>query len=155
MTENSQATVYSEIYGILNSLDVSYTNAIPKKLYNLIKEKREKNYNPTYNMDIPLSQQNISKKATAFICMLHYNYWCTSEEEKEKINKILKYNTEKNKDKYFEYERKFNSNTAKKNDNKKIEKDTSINQNKTALVVKKENTWFKRFLKFIRNIFIK
>ena len=54
MVEQSSAQVYSEVYGILNSFGTVYINAIPKKLYNLINENRDKTFNPTYNMSIPL-----------------------------------------------------------------------------------------------------
>ena len=93
--ENAQAMVYSEVYGILNMLGDGYIKLIPIKLYNFIKENKSIEYNPNYDSNIPLAKQNISKNATAFICMLHYNYWCTSEEEKEKLKKVLDYNQKK------------------------------------------------------------
>ena len=105
MIEESKMQVYSEVYGMLNSLGIKYINAVPKKLYNLIDEKRDKSFNPIYDISEPLSEQKISKKATEFICMLHYNYWSTPE-EKIKIKKILKYNTEQARNRYFKYEEK-------------------------------------------------
>ena len=69
--ENAQAMVYSEVYGILNMLGENYIKLIPIKLYNFIKENKSIKYNPNFDNSIPLEQQNISKNATAFICMLH------------------------------------------------------------------------------------
>jgi len=107
MVERNQRLVYSEVYGVLKSLGTTYINLIPKKIFKVIEQEREKSYNPTYNIDIPLAEQKVSKKAATLICVLHYNYWCTTKEEKERINEILKYNTKCNRIKYFEYEKKF------------------------------------------------
>ena len=90
MEQDSMAIGYSEVYSLLNILGQKYINSITKKLYNVIENKRAKSYNPTYDLSIPLYKQKISKKGTALICLLHYNYWCESEEEKNKINQILK-----------------------------------------------------------------
>ena len=153
MVKQTDKLIYSEVYGIINSMGTVYINSIPKKLYNLIKENRDKTYSPIYNISIPLSEQNISKKTAAFICMLHYNYWCTSEEEKEQINKIIKYNTEKNREKYFNYEKNFNDNMFKINNVNEIEEKSQLNNNVTTLIEKKEITWIERFFDFIREIF--
>lgn len=100
MVVNRQATMYSEVYGILNMLGNDYKNSIPKQILNLIEDKRFKDYTPKYNVSIPLWKQNISKGATEFICMLHYNYWIKSEDEKNEIDNILT-NNQKKKDEYL------------------------------------------------------
>ena len=99
----TQAKAYSEVYSLLNTMSPKYIYALPEKLYSIIEEKRDKSYNPTFDLSMPIYKQNISKNATALICILHYNYWCTSEEEKNKIDKVLKYNTEKVKEEYSDY----------------------------------------------------
>ena len=70
------------------------------------------------------------------ICILHYNYWCTSEEEKNNINKILKYNTEKVKEKYSDYENMFNNNKTQLSQEKSNEDGSNKNKNTVALAVK-------------------
>lgn len=152
MIEENKMQVYSEVYGILNSLGRTYINSIPKKLYDLIDEKRDKTFNPIYDVSAPLSEQKISKKATAFICMLHYNYWSTSE-EKIKINKVLKYNTEQARNMYFKYEEKLNKNNAGTDADKSNEKEFVINKDNTAIAVKNDISWFKKILNFFKNIF--
>ena len=151
MEQNIQANAYSEVYGVLKILGPKYINRIPKKLYSLIEENREKSYNPIFDLTIPLSKQNISKEGTSFICLLHYNYWCTSEEEKSKINKILKYNTEQARNKYFEYEKKLNK--LEINIDKPVKKEFNISQNNTAIAVRKNDSIFKRIWKFFKHIF--
>ena len=95
MVKSNNAIIYSEVYGILNILDKKYKDAIPEKLYNFIEANKSPSYNPSYDKSLPLNKQNISSKAAAFICMLHYNYWCKSEQEKERINIVLKHNQQK------------------------------------------------------------
>ena len=125
------------------------------EVYSLIEENRNKSYNPTFDLSIPIYKQNISKNATALICILHYNYWCTSEEEKNKIDKVLKYNTEKVKEKYTDYENMFNSNKTQLSQEKSNEDGSNKNKNTVALAVKNNDTIFKKILRFLKNIFRK
>ena len=155
MEYTTQENVYSEVYSLLNALGSQYINALPKKLYSLIEENRNKSYNPTFDLSIPIYKQNISKNATALICILHYNYWCTSEEEKNKIDKVLKYNTEKVKEKYTDYENMFNSNKTQLSQEKSNEDGSNKNKNTVALAVKNNDTIFKKILRFLKNIFRK
>ena len=151
MEDLSQAHIYSEVYSVLNILGEKYINALPEKLYVLIEENRDKSYNPIFDLTIPLSKQNISKEGTSFICLLHYNYWCTSKEEKIKINKILKYNTEQARNKYFEYEKKLNK--LEINIDKPVKKEFNINDNNTAIAVRKNDSFFKKIWNFFKHIF--
>ena len=144
MEYTTQENVYSEVYSLLNALGPQYINALPKKLYSLIEENRNKSYNPTFDLSIPIYKQNISKNATALICILHYNYWCTSEEEKNKIDKVLKYNTEKVKEKYSDYENMFNSNKTQLSQEKSNEDDSNKNNNTVAIAIKNKDTIFKK-----------
>ena len=100
MVDIKQAKMYSEIYEILEILGDYYKNKIPKKTINLIKESKLEDYTPKYSRNIPLYKQKIDRKVVVFICMLHYNYWCESEEEKKQIKKILKFNQNREIEKY-------------------------------------------------------
>ena len=54
--------IYSEVYQVLNLLGNEYIYKLPTNLINMLKEKREINYNPQYTDDIPLNEQNIKKE---------------------------------------------------------------------------------------------
>lgn len=86
---------YSEVYQILNLLGNEYINKLPNKLFDMLKEKRDINYNPEYKDDIPLYKQNIKKDTISIIAILHLNYWCENENEKDEIRQILRENEEK------------------------------------------------------------
>lgn len=154
--ENAQAMVYSEVYGILNMLGENYIKLIPIKLYNFIKENKSIKYNPNFDNSIPLEQQNISKNATAFICMLHYNYWCTTEEEKAKMDKVLQYNQNKKMEELSKYKDDlFGKNETKTFQNQTMENNVeNANYEQVPVVIQKE-TIFTRFINFFKKLFKK
>lgn len=149
MVIDRQATMYSEVYSILNMLGKNYKNSIPKQILNLIENKRFKEYNPQYNASIPLWKQNISKDATEFICMLHYNYWTKNEDEKNEIDNILTTN-QKKKDEYLKI--KYNPDNLFKN-NTNIEK--NIKAESTDLIEYKESVIKKIINKILKILHIK
>lgn len=149
MLIDRQATMYSEVYSILNMLGKNYKNSIPKQILNLIENKRFKEYNPQYNASIPLWKQNISKDATEFICMLHYNYWTKNEDEKNEIDNILTTN-QKKKDEYLKI--KYNPDNLFKN-NTNIEK--NIKAESTDLIEYKESVIKKIINKILKILHIK
>lgn len=142
MSNNEQSIIYSEVYGILNMLGDNYINSLPKKLYNYIKENRNANYTPIYDINIPLFKQNIKKRTASFLCMLHYKYWCKTVEEKAEIVEILNDNEKKCREKYNV------ENVFKNNERIEIDKVQEI----TVLIEKKENIFTKLFI-FIKNFF--
>ena len=149
MVIDRQATMYSEVYSILNMLGKNYRSSIPKQILNLIENKRFKEYNPKYSVSIPLWKQNISKDATEFICMLHYNYWAKNEDEKNEIDNILSTN-QKKKDEYLKI--KYNPDNIFKN-NTNIEK--NIRAESTDLIEYKEPVIKKIINKILKILHIK
>ena len=87
--------MYSEVYGILQALGEKYINKLPKTVLKVITESKEENYNPEYDMSIPLKEQDINRKSLAMIALFHYNYWCETEEDRKKIKNMLEINEEK------------------------------------------------------------
>ena len=87
--------MYSEVHSILKILGKEYMEKLPKTILKIIIESREENYNPKYDLSIPLKNQDINRKSIAMITLLHYNYWCETQEEKSKLKKMLEENEEK------------------------------------------------------------
>ena len=136
--------IYSEVYQVLNLLGNEYINKLPNSLLNMLKEKRNINYNPQYIEDIPLNKQNIRKETLAIIALLHLNYWCDNEKEKLELKQILK----NNEDRYQqELRNKYNpEDLFKKN------KQENIVENQVSMIEYKEPL-FKRFISKIKSIF--
>ena len=56
MNNEQTRQVYSEIYSVLNLLGKNYINKLPTKLYQLISNKKNRDYIPQYTMDISLEK---------------------------------------------------------------------------------------------------
>ena len=134
---------YSEVSSFLNILLEEDRNKIPKKLRDLIENEKSKEYTPTYSYDIPIENQNISDEAIAMIALLHLNYWCCDNNEKERLNTIF----DDNENKYQkELSEKYNPDNLFKNKQSKVE----TVENSVAMIEYKESiftkikNWFKR-----------
>lgn len=135
--------VFAEVYGILSILGDNYIKRLPRKLYQLIDNSRDSNYFPKYTLNKPFHEQGIHKKSISMIALLHLNYWCNSEEEKNELRKILN-NNETNLQE--ELRAKYNpENIFKKNQ-------THLENNVALIEVKKEKKIHK-IISFIKNFF--
>ncbi len=137
--------IYSEVYQLLNLLGNEYIDKLPKSLFNMLREKRNINYEPKYTEDLPLNKQNIKKETLSIIALLHLNYWCENENEKNELKQIFK----NNEDNYQnELREKYNPDNIFK---KHIQE--NIVKNEVSLVEYKESI-FKRLINKIKSIFI-
>ena len=150
MIDNSQAIMYSEVYAILNALGKEYINLIPSKIYNMIELARKKDYSPIYDLSVPLYKQNISRKSASFLCLLYYNYFCNSEEEKAMIDKVLNENEKKlySSGQYDIFNKKEKETTQIQN---KVENNEYNGQ--TALTIKEKDGIFARIINFFKSLF--
>lgn len=141
--------IYSEVYQILNLLGTEYTEKLPAKLMNMLKEKRAINYNLQYIEELPLNEQNIRKETMAIIVLLYLNYWCEDENEVAEINNILKNNEEKYQ---LELRERYNPDNIfkkQKQETKNVEEQIA---NETAMIPYKKSI-FARIINKIKNIF--
>ena len=91
----SQSQVYAEIYSVLSTLGGQYIRKLPQNILNAIADGRDEQYERKINADMPLEEQNLSKKAIAMLAALKLDYWCENEEEKKALQDILSLNEEK------------------------------------------------------------
>ena len=143
--------VYSEVYAFLNIVSEEDRNKIPKKLKEMIEEEREKEYTPSYTFEIPIEEQEISDEAIAMIALLHLNYWCEDENEKERLNEIFNENEKKYQD---ELREKYNPDNLFKN-NKYKEEQLSEEQTNSVAMVEYKETIFRKLKEWFRNLFNK
>ena len=140
--------IYSEVYSILNLLGESYIKKLPVSLFNMIKEEKKQDYNLKYDAKINLGEQNIKRETLSMIALFHLNYWCNSDEEKNKLKTLFKINEEKHQAKIRE---QYNpDNLFKKNKEKEITE--NIIENQVAMIEYKESI-FKKIFNKIKNIF--
>lgn len=134
---------YSEVYEFINALGDEYKNKIPKQLYVKIKEQRDKNYVPKY--DINQESADFSNEALSLISAINLQYWCEDSEEKERLKKVYTDNTQKEEQKYS-YENLFKSNKAEK----QIQEEQPIEN--VQMIEYKEKNVFNRILNKIKTI---
>ena len=140
--------IYSELYQILTLLGEEYIEKLPHNLPKLLEENRNLEYIPQYTGKIPFNQQQVRKETLAILALIHLNYWCEDDEEKQKLLQMLNKN-----------EQSFQEELREQYNPDEIFKDrkrTGIlqEQENMALVLIKEN-WCKKMIKKIKDIFKK
>lgn len=134
---------YSEVYEILKLVDKEYFDKIPKKFVEFLEREKDNNYIPNINENIPLEEQKLLNDTINILAMLKLDYWCSSEEEKSELLKLLNENEKKHQENINE---KYNlENIFEKTTNREIK----------ALVQVKERKWYEKFWDMFRNIFRK
>lgn len=157
---NKYAKAYTEVVELLNALPIDEFNQIPSEEIEFYKENMDKDYNFSIDSEVDLSKQNISFEANSIIIDIFQKYFAT-EEQKEKIEKILEKNSAE--EDALKRERYNPDNIFKKEvpSNIKVE-ETIENENENVDVEKneilpinvKENIFFK-IKNFILRIFNK
>lgn len=141
---------YAEVDEILSKMENKYVEKIPKRLRQLIKDKRLQDYKPQISTEIPLDNQNLQKKTYYILAMLNLNYWCDNEEEKKKL--IATY-TENDKRKEQELREKYNPDNLFKKEEIKTKKEQE--ENNIALVEYKKSSFIKKVINKIISLFRK
>lgn len=140
--------MYSQVYGILEMLGEEYIKKIPSKLYNLIKEERLEEYSPKYSIDDDIQKQDISTEAMAIIALMHLNYWCKSQKEKDELRELFK----KNEEEYVKLQNeKYNPDNLFKKDESKIQGEVTAKKQMLIVAEPKKNI-FVRFVDMIKRI---
>lgn len=78
---------YTEVDTILSLMDEKYINKIPKNLRGIFKEEKSFDYKPNIDPKKSLNEQNLQRETLVILAILSLNYWCESEEEKQKLIK--------------------------------------------------------------------
>ena len=138
---NTYSLSYVEVLEILKHIPKEDYEKIPKEKIEFYENNKDKNYIYIYNPVNP----KISRKTDAILINLYKNY-IAKDDEKEKINHILKLNEIKN-----EQEKQENFDLNNIFNNKKSE----IKNNNVDIlpVEKKRETRFKKFIDKIKKIF--
>lgn len=139
---------YSQVYGILQMLGEEYINKIPSKLYNLIKEERMEEYSPKYSIDDDIQKQDISTEAMAIIALIHLNYWCESQKEKDELRELFKRNEEE----YIKMQNeKYNPDNLFKREEREIQEEGTAKRQMLIVAEPKKNI-FKKVIDMLKRI---
>ena len=148
---STSSRTYAEVDAFLNTVDDEHREKIPKKLRKLFIKNKEENYNVTYDLSKPIHEQEISKEAISIIALLHLNYWCKSEKEKQDLTKLFNENTLKKEE---EKQKKYSVDNLFKN--RKVEQAVTNEEEKSnmQMIEYKENV-FNKIINFIKRMFKK
>ena len=110
-------------------------------------------------MSISLKEQKINRKSLAMIALLHYNYWCETEEDRVKLKDILETNEEKHqkemKEKYSN-DKIFSKATTKieeKTISEKVDRFVESSNQSTANIVEYKKSFFNKIIDKIKKWF--
>jgi len=153
MINSTYAKAYTEVLEIIKYFSKQEYEKIPKEKIEFYKKNRDKNYNFKINPTIDLDKQNVSKEANAIIINLYKDYYAT-EEQKIKIDQILKLNQEKEEQKKLE---KYNPDNIFKNKPKEIDNIAgALNEEEENKLIKyKKEKWYQKIIKKILSFFQK
>lgn len=133
---------YSEVYSFINTLGNEYIEKIPNKIYYIIRDNRDKEYNPIYKKEQTLKEGVLSHEALCLLSALNLQYWSNDNEEKNLLKQKYIENTKKEQEKYS-YDNLF------KNKSKIVENISNEQEHKEVIEYKESiftriKNWFKR-----------
>lgn len=139
---------YSEVFEIINFLGDEYKRKIPKKLFKFIENNRDKRYRPNFNLENnidSLNENSISRKAVAIIAFLNLKYWAKDDETRERLQKI-----------YSADQARFEEEVIENYDDELLcNSGPSIDTEENVLPVIYKESWYKKIIKKILNLFIR
>lgn len=139
---------YSEVYSFINALGDEYKEKIPTKIYNTIRDNRDKEYNPVIKKEYTIKKGMLSHEAITLIAALNLQYWCEDSEEKKILKETYIENTKKEQEKYS-YENLF------KNNKNPIDEEVDIPKENVEMIEHKEQKWYQRLFAKILKLFRK
>ena len=147
---NMNSEIYVDISVIISMMPTEMKSKISNNFINFIENNKSNNYISNINPKIPLKEQDIRKETKEMMGIIYRDYLCN---DKERINllqqekrELEKLETEKRE--IYNPDNIFNRNNLKENDN------VNDIKNEVAMVEYKE-TFFRKFIKKIKNIFHK
>lgn len=143
----------SETLDILNHMEKTYTDRIPKKFMEFLNNNQLDNYISKLDHSKKINEMNLKEKTKDILATIYMNYWCNSQ-QKANYSNILKQNENNYQEKLRE---KYNpDNIFKKNNQyQDIAQDNISNEvisHNVAMVEYKESI-FKKIINKIKSIF--
>ena len=141
----------------INSKDI---NKIPQKFMDFLEENASKEYICDFDYTKPIKELELKEETKGLIGVICLNYWCDTEEKREKFVKKLNENEQKYQE---ELREKYNPNNLFKNINEpeRNQQDiTADNKEETKveelqMVKYKKESLFKRIIAKIKKFFSK
>lgn len=136
---------YAEVDEALHNMPQEYIEKIPKKIIEMLKEEKLKDYKVKLEKENIIDASKLTKTTMAILAVFQYQYWCTNEKVRSELYKIYA----KNEAKYQEeLKEKYNPDKLfKKQKTTKVEENLSV--------VKYKENIFTKLYNFVSKIFNK
>lgn len=143
MKNQRYTDVMAEVLHYLKGIEEEDYKKIPQDVIEYLEENASKEYICEFDYSKPLSELELLDETKGIIGEICYNYWCQTNEEKEKFMKILNENAKKNQEKL---KKKYDIDNIFKEVEQKNKTD---NINNKELPIKKVK-WYEKLFNFFK-----
>ena len=147
--KNTINQAFTEVYDVINHMEIEMQEKIPKKFINLIKENRDLDYklNINYKEDI---KKQLLKESKVILSLIYRDFLCSKEKKEKLLQLDLEEIRREEKILSEKYEIDFEK-RKKEKIGKTIEK-TKEQDEKLPIKVEKEK-WYKKISEFLKRLF--
>lgn len=139
-----QAMAYTEVIQVLKYMPKEEVNKIPKDILEFYNNNMDTSYEFSIDTNKSFEEQILLEKTKIVLAILFRDYWAT-DEQREKIKQKENYDTELLEE---EKRKRYNSDNIFAHKNV-VEQEKEVK----ALVEYKKETWFNKFIQFMKNFF--
>ena len=147
--KNTINQAFTEVYDVINHMEIEMQEKIPKKFINLIKENRDLDYklNINYKEDI---KKQLLKESKVILSLIYRDFLCS----KEKKEKLLQLDLEeiRKEEKILREKYEIDFEKRKKEKIGKTIEETKEQDEKLPIKVEKEK-WYKKISEFLKRLF--
>ena len=149
--KNTTNQAFTEVYDVINHMEIEMQEKIPQKFINLIKENRDLDYklNINYKEDI---KKQLLKESKVILSLIYRDFLCSKEKKEKLLQLDLEEIRKEEKILREKYEIDFEKRKKEKIE-KNIEK-TKEQDEKLPIKVEKEK-WYKKISEFFKKLFKK
>ncbi len=148
---------YKEIYVIIDHLNESDKNKIPKEFINMIETQMDKNHVFNYDDTKDLSEQNVLRETLSILAYIYIHYIGEYQDVKEIKTQFQKDIIEHEMAKKALYEKNNTNDIFKNTPNTKKQTNSEVNstrfEQEVSLIDSKQDKWYSKILTFFKNIF--
>lgn len=147
--KNTINQAFTEVYDVINHMEIEMQEKIPKKFIDLIRENRDLDYklNINYKEDI---KKQLLKESKVILSLIYRDFLCSKEKKEKLLQLDLEEIRREEKILSEKYEIDFEKRKKEKIE-KTIEK-TKEQDEKLPIKVEKEK-WYKKISEFLKRLF--
>ena len=142
---------FTEVNEIIKMMPCELVNKIPAKFKEIIKNERDKEYNP--NIQEPLEKQKLKNETIIILGLIYRDFLCSPDEKRELQEKDARELQEVQKTLEEELREKYNPADIFKDRKQNIIEKTQHIEKNTSMIVLQEEKGIRKIFKLIKNLF--